>query len=82
MNALRKKSKTQGSRDVTKVSVDLEPWVEAVIDRALSKHIQDCPIESRVRKLELSWAKACGMAIGAGAIGGLVSKGVATWIGI
>ena len=59
---------------MTKVSIEIEPWVEAVIDRALARHVNDCPLHERVRKIELSWAKVLGMVIGGGAVGGFVAK--------
>ena len=59
---------------MTKISVELEPWVEAVIDRALTKHVLSCPLSERVSRIELSWAKVCGMVVGGGAVGGLLIK--------
>ena len=57
---------------MAKVTEELEPWVKRVIRETLAEHAADCPLHDRVTRLELSFSKAVGMAVGAGAMGGLV----------
>ena len=58
--------------DMVKVTEELEPWVKRVIKETLVEHSVECPLHDRVTRLELSFAKAVGMAVGAGATGGVV----------
>jgi hypothetical protein len=48
----------------------LEPWVERVIDRALLKHMQTCPLAARVLKIELRLSALIGFMLGSGLLGG------------
>ena len=57
---------------MVKVNVELEDWVQKIIDETVARHIAQCPNVDRIRRLELSASKAIGMAIGAGTVGGLV----------
>jgi len=52
------------------VTEPLEPWVERVIDRALLKHQQKCPLFGRVRKIEIRLSALIGFMLGSGLLGG------------
>jgi len=52
------------------VTEPLEPWVERVIDRALLKHMQTCPVATRVMKIELRLSALIGFMVGSGLLGG------------
>jgi hypothetical protein len=58
--------------DMVRITEELEPWVQRIIDETVSRHIIQCPNHDRITRLELSFSKAVGMAVGAGAMGGLV----------
>ena len=60
--------------EMTKVNVELEDWVQRIIDETVARHINSCPNSERINRIELSMAKALGMAIGAGAVGGLIVR--------
>ena len=57
-----------------KIQVDLEPWVRAIIQETVMAHQNQCPLYPRVREVEKSFARMAGLAIGAGAVGGLAVK--------
>ena len=56
-------------RDIT---IPLEEWAEHLIDRALAKHRDQCPLYGRVRKLEIRFALLIGYMVGSGLVGGIV----------
>jgi hypothetical protein len=57
---------------VTKVNVELEDWVQRIIDETVARHINSCPNAERINRIELSLSRAIGMGVGAGAVGGLI----------
>ena len=57
---------------MVRITEELEPWVQRIIDETVSRHIIQCPNHDRITRLELSFSKAVGMAVGAGATGGVV----------
>ena len=57
---------------MVRITEELEPWVQRIIDETVARHIIQCPNHDRITRLELSFSKAVGMAVGAGAMGGLV----------
>ena len=61
-----------------RISVELEPWVERIVDetvaRFMAEHVNKCPNGGRITRLELSFSRAVGMAIGAGAVGGVAAQ--------
>jgi hypothetical protein len=60
--------------EMAKVNVELEDWVQRIIDETVARHINSCPNSERINRIELSMAKAFGMAIGAGAVGGFIVR--------
>jgi hypothetical protein len=60
--------------EMAKVNVELEDWVQRIIDETVARHINSCPNSERINRIELSMAKALGMAVGAGAVGGLIIR--------
>lgn len=59
----------------------LADWVERVIDRALEKHINTCPLHARVHRLELRFASFIAFMIGTGVVGGLAGGMLTSWLG-
>jgi hypothetical protein len=60
--------------EMAKVNVELEDWVQRIIDETVARHINSCPNSERINRIELSMAKALGMALGAGAVGGFIVR--------
>jgi hypothetical protein len=60
--------------EMAKVNIELEDWVQRIIDETVARHINSCPNSERINRIELSMAKAFGMAIGAGAVGGFIVR--------
>ena len=56
------------------VTEELEPWVARVIDTALLKHMTQCPVAERVRRLELRFVTLVALLVGSGIVGGIISK--------
>ncbi|MCX5676445.1 MAG: hypothetical protein NTX87_15700 [Planctomycetota bacterium] len=63
------------------VTEPLEPWVERVIDRALLKHMQTCPVALRVAKIEIRLSALVGFMLGSGLLGGAAGAMVCRAIG-
>lgn len=55
----------------------LDEWVETIIDRALEKHQNKCPLGPRVRVLEIRLAALIGYMVGSGIVGGAAGAGIA-----
>ena len=53
------------------ITEPLEPWVERVIDRALLRHAQSCPLAPRVTRLEIRISALIGFMVGSGLLGGV-----------
>ncbi len=60
--------------EMAKINVELEDWVQRIIDETVARHINSCPNSERINRIELSMAKALGMAVGAGAVGGFIVR--------
>jgi hypothetical protein len=60
--------------EMAKVNVELEDWVQRIIDETVAQHVIKCPNSERINRIELSMAKALGMALGAGAVGGFIVR--------
>ena len=58
------------------VSVKLEPWVKAIVDYAISRHIAECPIAPRIQSLEIRFSSLLGFMAGSGIIGGALGAGI------
>ena len=70
------------SQDELHISEPLPDWVERIIDSALTKHLQTCPVPERVRKLEVRLATLVGYMIGSGVVGGFTGAVVGKSLGI
>lgn len=64
-----------------KIEVPIGTWVEDVIDRALQKHENRCPLRQRVEKLELKLGTLLGFMAGSGLLGGVVGGLITRAIG-
>lgn len=62
-------------------NVPLEAWVEAIIDRALAKHQDGCPVRARVEKLEIRLASLVAFMAGSGLLGGVAGALVSRLFG-
>lgn len=60
--------------DKAKVEIKLEDWVEAIIERAVSKHVSACPVHEKVQRLEIKWAQLVGFMLGSGTLGGVAGS--------
>lgn len=60
--------------EMTKVTVELEDWVQRIIDETVARHTVNCPQAEAIASIKLSLARATGIAIGAGAVGGFVVR--------
>ncbi|HOD84659.1 MAG TPA: hypothetical protein PKG77_24850 [Phycisphaerae bacterium] len=63
------------------ITMPLEQWTETVIDRALAKHAETCPVADRVRVLEIRVAALIGYMVGSGVVGGAAGAVIAKLMG-
>jgi len=50
--------------------VPLPEWAEGLIDLALERHMNQCPVKDRVEKLEIRLASLIAFMVGSGLLGG------------
>lgn len=60
----------------------LADWVERVIDRALEKHINTCPLHARVHRLEIRFSSFVAFMIGTGVVGGVAGSLLTSLLGV
>ncbi len=63
------------------ITVPLETWAEDLIDRALEKHSNRCPLRKRVGKLEVRLASLIAFMVGSGLLGGAAGAVLSNWMG-
>lgn len=64
-----------------KIEMPLEAWAEQLVDRCLSKHQNNCPVRSRVEKLELRFSSLIAFMAGSGLFGGAIGAVIAKFLG-
>ncbi len=69
-------SDMNASAKTPEIQVPLDEWAENLLDRALSKHMENCPLAGRVRILEIRFAALVGYMVGSGVVGGLASAAI------
>ena len=56
------------------ITVPLDNWVVEIVDLAVEKHLNRCPVRERVARLELKFATLVGCMIGSGLLGGVAGS--------
>jgi len=66
-----------GNGSVPTVKVPLPEWAEGLIDLALERHLNACPLRPRVEKLEIRLSSLIAFMVGSGLLGGSVGAFIA-----
>ncbi len=63
------------------INLPLETWAENLIDRALEKHSNRCPLRKRVERLEVRLSSLIAFMVGSGLLGGAAGAVLSNWMG-